>query len=74
VQVVPGGPGDHAGLRAGDVILSADGQHAPSVDAIHRLLTRDSIGRKLALAVLRDGVVVRLKLEVMQRPEERRRA
>ncbi|HWA22490.1 MAG TPA: trypsin-like peptidase domain-containing protein [Caulobacterales bacterium] len=74
VQVVSGGPGEGAGLRAGDVILSADGQAAPSVDAIHKVLGREAIGRKLALAVLRDGVIVNLSLHVIQRPEERRRA
>ena len=74
VQTVSGGPGEAAGLRPGDVILSVDDQAAPSVDAIHKVLGREAIGRKLALAVLRDGVIVTLSLAVIQRPEERRRA
>jgi S1-C subfamily serine protease len=74
VQIVPGGPGEAAGLRPGDVILSFDEQPSPSVDAIHRLLGKEAIGRKIPLAVLRDGQVVHLTLTVTQRPEERRRA
>ncbi|MEJ0023708.1 MAG: PDZ domain-containing protein [Alphaproteobacteria bacterium] len=58
----------------GDVILSVDGEPAPSVDAIHKVLSREAIGRKLALAVLRDGMIVNLSLHVIARPEERRRA
>jgi S1-C subfamily serine protease len=74
VQVVAGGPGEAAGLRPGDVILSFDDEPAPTVDAIHRLLVKDRIGRKASLAVLRDGQVVHMTLTVTQRPEERRRA
>ncbi|MGE3303794.1 MAG: S1C family serine protease [Hyphomonadaceae bacterium] len=74
VQIVSGGPGDAAGLRPGDVVLSLDGQATPSVDAIHKVLSRDAIGRRLALTVLRDGVIVNLSLDVVQRPEEKRRA
>jgi S1-C subfamily serine protease len=72
VQVVPGGPGEKAGLRPGDVILSIEQEGAPSVDAIHKVLGRDAIGRTLALRVLRDGAVVDLALTVSARPDERR--
>ena len=74
VQIVPGGPGEAAGLRPGDVILSFGKEAAPSVDAIHRLLGKDLIGKSVPLAVLRDGQVVHLTMIVTQRPEERRRA
>jgi S1-C subfamily serine protease len=74
VQIVPEGPAAQAGLRPGDVILSVEGRSAPSVDAIHKVLGRDTIGRKLALRALRDGAIVELSLTVTARPEERRRA
>ena len=64
-----GGPADEAGLRVGDVVLKLDGVATPSVDAIHKLLTRERIGRKIALDVLRDGVIVKLNLLVTERPE-----
>jgi S1-C subfamily serine protease len=74
VQIVPGGPGDVAGLKPGDVILSFDNQPAPSVDAIHRLLGKEAIGKSVPLTVLRDGQIMKLQLQVTQRPEEKRRA
>ena len=74
VAITNGGPADAAGLRVGDVVLKLDGVATPSVDAIHKLLTRDRIGRKVSLDVLRDGVIVRMNLLVTERPEERRSA
>ncbi|GAM98815.1 htrA protease [alpha proteobacterium U9-1i] len=72
--VSSGGPADQAGLRVGDVVLKLDGHPTASVDAVHKLLTRDKIGQRVALDVLRDGVVVRLGLQVTERPVERRSA
>jgi S1-C subfamily serine protease len=74
VAVSHGGPADAAGLRVGDVVLTLDGQPTISVDAVHKLLTREKIGSRVALDVLRDGVVVRLGLLVQARPDERRSA
>jgi hypothetical protein len=36
------------------------------------LLTRERIGRKAPLAVLRDGAIIKLSLLVSERPDERR--
>jgi S1-C subfamily serine protease len=58
----------------GDVVLKLDGKGTPSVDAIHKLLTRERIGRKAPLTVLRDGAIVKLSLLVSERPDERRSA
>jgi S1-C subfamily serine protease len=69
-----GGPADAAGLRVGDVVLKLDGVATPTVDAVHKLLTRERIGRKVVLDVLRDGVLVKLNLLVTARPDERRSA
>jgi S1-C subfamily serine protease len=69
-----GGPAQRAGLRVGDVVLKLDGAATPSVDAVHKLLTRDRIGQEVSLLALRDGVLVRLNLKVTARPEERRSA
>jgi S1-C subfamily serine protease len=69
--VSPGGPADQAGLRVGDVVLRLDGQATPSVDKVHKLLTRERIGQRVTLEVLRDGVVVRLALQVLERPTEK---
>jgi S1-C subfamily serine protease len=69
-----GGPAEAAGLRVGDVVLKLDDVATPSVDAVHKVLTRDKIGRKLTLEVLRDGLLVKLDLQVTERPDERRSA
>ena len=74
VAISGGGPADAAGLRVGDVVLKLDGFPTPSVDAVHKLLTRDRIGRRVALEVLRDGSRIKLDLSVMERPDERRSA
>lgn len=73
MQIVPGGPAEKAGLRAGDVILAVDGSETPTVDAIHRLLDRNSIGRQSQLRVLRRGEVVDVRITPERRQEERRR-
>jgi S1-C subfamily serine protease len=39
------------------------------VDAIHKLLTRERIGRTVELDVLRNGARRKLKLAVTARPE-----
>ena len=72
MQIMPGGPAAKAGLRTGDVVLSVDGKDTPSVDAIHRVLDRGSIGRESTLRVLRRGDVVTARITPERRPEERR--
>ncbi len=69
VAVAKGGPGEAAGLEEGDVVLTLDGAPTPSVDAIHKLLTRQRIGRAVELNVLRNGARTKLKLAVAARPE-----
>ncbi|HVK80709.1 MAG TPA: trypsin-like peptidase domain-containing protein [Verrucomicrobiae bacterium] len=69
VAVSAGGPAEAAGLRVGDVVLKLEGFATPTVDAVHRLLTRERIGKRVALDVLRDGALVKLDLAVTARPE-----
>jgi S1-C subfamily serine protease len=72
VGLSAGGPAASAGLRVGDVVLKLDGAPTPSVDAIHKLMTRERIGKRVSLEVLRDGALTRLDLLVSPRPEELR--
>ncbi|OGO06726.1 MAG: serine protease [Chloroflexi bacterium RBG_13_57_8] len=54
VDVVPGSPASRAGLKEGDIIISLGGEPVTSVDDIHRRLTRESIGKRLEVVLLRD--------------------
>lgn len=65
VKLVQGGPADRAGLRSGDVLVEVDGQPASSVDAIHKILTRKTIGREVPVAFIRNQERFRAKV----RPE-----
>ncbi|MFI7611681.1 S1C family serine protease [Nonomuraea terrae] len=58
VEVVPGSPAGRAGLRAGDLVLSAG--RAPVTDAqgLQRLMFADAIGRPLPITVYRNGALV----------------
>ena len=74
VAITSGGPAEAARLQVGDVVLKLDGAPTPSVDAVHKLLTGERIGRKVSLDVLRDGALVKVDLSVSERPDERRSA
>ena len=54
IDVVPNSPAHITGLKAGDVIISLNHSPISSVDEIHRHLSKDIIGNKLELVVLRD--------------------
>ena len=53
LEVSAGGPAALAGLAAGDLLLAADGAELAGVDALHRLLTAERIGKSVALRLLR---------------------
>jgi S1-C subfamily serine protease len=57
-EVVPRGPAALAGLRQGDLLLSAGGEPVASAQALQRLMLADAIGRPLALTVLRGDALV----------------
>lgn len=77
IAVVPGGPGDVAGVRANDVLLTVNGVTLPSepgladpfdaaraharADSVHDLLARAGM-KPMTLTVLRDGAVVPVEI------------
>ncbi len=66
VEVVPGGPADRAGLRAGDLLLTAAGQPVAKAQDLQRLMFAEAIGRPLAITVMRNGALV----DVIAEPSE----
>jgi S1-C subfamily serine protease len=58
VDVVKGGPADRAGLKAGDLVLSAGRAPVAAAESLQRLLFDDAIGAPLPLTVLRNGAMV----------------
>ena len=68
--VESGSAADRAGLKAGDIVLSLDGQAITGADDLIRALTGERIGRSVAFDVLRG--TERLTISLV--PEERKRA
>lgn len=58
VEVVPASPAARAGLRDGDLLITAHGEPVTSAQALQRLMLEDAIGRPLALTALRGDALV----------------
>ena len=54
-QVSPGGPADQAGVKAGDVIVSFDGQPVPDMRSLPKIVALTAIGKAVKVDMLRDG-------------------
>ena len=66
VEVLPAGPAARAGLRPGDLLLSAAGQPVTKAQDLQRLMFADAIGRRMAITVMRNGALV----DVIAEPSE----
>ena len=62
------GPGDRAGLGAGDVILAFDGQVPADTRALMRLIARAEVGADVPVDVFHDGQARRIAMTVMEFP------
>ncbi len=65
-EVVSGGPADRAGLRPGDLLLTAGGKPVKAAQDLQRLMFSEAIGRPLAITVMRNGALV----DVIAEPSE----
>jgi len=69
-EVVAGGPAARAGLRPGDLLITAGGRPVTRAQDLQKLMFSEAIGRPLAITVLRNGALV----DVIAEPSELVRA
>ena len=65
-SVVSGGPADRAGLRTGDLLLTAGGHEVAAAQDLQRLMFEEAIGHPLPVTVMRNGALV----DVIAEPAE----
>jgi S1-C subfamily serine protease len=65
-SVVSQGPADRAGLRPGDLLLTAAGREVATAQDLQRLMFAEAIGRPLPITVMRNGALV----DVIAEPSE----
>jgi S1-C subfamily serine protease len=58
VEVIPGSPADRAGLRNGDLVISAGRKPVTEAQGIQRQLFSEAIGTTMPITVLRNGAMV----------------
>jgi S1-C subfamily serine protease len=66
-STAPDGAAHSGGLRDGDIIVEFDGLPIGDIDALHRLLTEERVGRPIAINVLRRGEKVALEVTPRER-------
>ncbi len=69
-QVQPGSPAEKGGLKAGDVILSFDGQMIDDTAQLPARVGATAIGKRVEVEVLRDGKEKRLTVAIQALNEE----
>ena len=57
-EVVPGSPAARAGLRTGDLVLTAAGRPVSVAQGLQRLMFDEAIGKPMQITVLRNGAMV----------------
>jgi S1-C subfamily serine protease len=67
MSVVENGPAAHAGIVAGDIILSVDGIAANRFRKIARYFGSDSIGRQAEVRLIRGGAIVTVQTTIAER-------
>jgi Do/DeqQ family serine protease len=65
-SVTPGGPAEHAGIKAGDVIMSVDSQAVDDVNAFDYRFATKPLGSTATLGLLRGGhdLIVKVSLQI----------
>ncbi|HKW39271.1 MAG TPA: trypsin-like peptidase domain-containing protein [Burkholderiales bacterium] len=64
----PGGAAERAGVEQGDVIIGYDGEEIAGVDALHRLLSEERIGKATRVTLLRRAQKLDLPIQAAEMP------
>jgi Do/DeqQ family serine protease len=67
-DVTPGGPGDKAGLKSGDVVTAIDGKRVEGSDDLTMDVISHSPGSSVSLDVVRNGQPMKLTVTLGTRP------
>jgi S1-C subfamily serine protease len=68
IDLAPGGPAERAGVRKGDLVVRLAGKPVRGNDELVRVLTAETVGVSLELAVLRGGELKLLSIAAVERP------
>ncbi|HEV2442740.1 MAG TPA: S1C family serine protease [Steroidobacteraceae bacterium] len=69
MSLSPEGPAAKAGIVPGDIILSVDGTSARRLRSVLAHLGSDSVGKTVALRVIRGGAVIAVEATITERPQ-----
>jgi serine protease Do len=67
-SIVPGSPAEHAGIKAGDVVVSVDGQPVKESRDLLRALLQRKVGATVVLGVVREKKELQVSLVTQERP------
>ena len=70
-DVIKGEPAEKAGINPGDIIITVDGRKIQDTSALLRTVAVIPVGKKIIVAVLRDGQEKHLDVTVGERKEKR---
>jgi len=68
MSLSPEGPAAKAGVVAGDIILSVDGTAVRRLRGVLAHLGSDSIGKRVALRLIRGGGIIVIEATIMEQP------
>ena len=69
-SVVPGKPADKAGIQAGDIILSFDGNSIEEMRDLPKIVAQSEVGKKYKVGICRNGKDRSLTIETDRFPED----
>jgi S1-C subfamily serine protease len=70
MSIAAGGPGEVAGVKAGDILLTIDGASMRGLRRVIAQLDDESVGRSVTLRLIRGGEVLTLNVVITARPRD----